>query len=182
VGWNWSVPDSCCHLESPGCEKGFFLSAVSNCLVFTVLRTSRTTMWGITGLYLTPAPTWTSQGARQASSSQLCLTVLYSLDSGLAELPCGLGLVCTRILLPPGAPRVWGGLFLSALSNCHVFTVLMTGGTTLWGRTGLYMTPAATWSPQGVGRASSSLLCLTVLYSLYSGLAELICGAELVCT
>jgi hypothetical protein len=69
------------------------------------------------------------------------------------------------------------GFFLSAVSNCLVFTVLRTGGTNMWGGTGLYLTPAATWSPQGLGQASSPLLCLTVLNSLHSGLAELPCGA-----
>ncbi len=45
VGRNWSAPDSCCHLESPGCGVSLFLSSLSNCPLFTVLRTGGTTLW-----------------------------------------------------------------------------------------------------------------------------------------
>ncbi len=182
MGWKWSVPDSCCHLESPGCGAGLFIFALSNCLVFTVLRTGGTTLLGRTGLYLTPAATWSPQVVGEASTSLLCQMSCIYCTQDWRNYPVGRNWSVPDSCCHLESPGCGVGLFLSALSNCFVFTGLRTGGTTLWAVTGLYPIPAATWSPQGVGQASSSPLCLTVLYSLYSGLAELPCGPERVCT
>jgi hypothetical protein len=164
VGQSWSVPDSYCHLESPGCGAA---SSSLLCLtvLFTVLMTGGTNMWGGTGLYLTPAATWIPQGVGRASFSPLCLMSCIHCTQDWRNYPVGRNWSVPDSCCHLESPGCGVGLFLSALSNCLVFTVLRTGGTTLWGGTGLYPIRAATWSPQGVGRASSSLLCLTALPS-----------------